>query len=122
MENNRTEKPTQSTQQTPYRDEKKYVYLIILDWAIEDDKGIEFDICATPEKAFELFHKRIEQEKDPLISWVDDEVFAENGSVNEGYTLDTFIDHTFSKSSYWCVEDNDTGRFSDIYLHRVLLQ
>ena len=101
---------------------KQYVYLITLDWATEDDKGFEFDICATPEKAFELFHKRIHEEKDPLLSWVGEEVFAEDGSVKEGYTLDTFVDRTFSESSRWCVSDDDTGRFSDIYLRRVLLQ
>ena len=35
---------------------KQYVYLITLDWATEDDKGFEFDICSTPKKAFEIFH------------------------------------------------------------------
>lgn len=39
--------------------DKKYVYLVTLDWSTEDDKGFEFDICATPEKAFKLFRKMI---------------------------------------------------------------
>ena len=101
---------------------KQYVYLITLDWATEDDKGFEFYICATPKKAFEIFRKRIKAEKNPNNSWVGEEVFAENGSVNEGYTLDTCVDHTFSNSNRWCVSDDDTGRFSYIYLRRVLLQ
>ena len=101
---------------------KKYVYLITLDWATEDDKGFEFDICATPEKAFELFHKRIDQEMNPQFSWVGEEVFAEDGGVKEGYILDALEDDTFATASRWCVSDDDTGRFSDIYLRRVLLQ
>lgn len=102
--------------------DKKYVYLVTLDWSTEDDKGFEFDICATPEKAFKLFRKRIKEEKNPLLSWVGEEAFAEDGSVNEGYTLDTSVDRTFSNSNRWCVSDDDTGRFSDIYLRRVILQ
>ena len=101
---------------------KKYVYLITLDWATEDDKGFEFDICATPKKAFEIFRKRIKAEKNPNKSWVGEEVFAEDGNVKEGYILDTFVDRTFSKSNRWCVSDDDTGRFSDIYLRMVILQ
>ena len=34
---------------------KQYIYLITLDWATEDDKGFEFDICATPEKRSNFF-------------------------------------------------------------------
>ena len=101
---------------------KQYVYLITLDWATEDDKGFEFDICSTPKKAFEIFRKRIKAEQNPNKSWVGEEVFAEDGSVKESYILDTFVDRTFSKSSRWCISDDDTGRFSDIYLRRVLLQ
>ena len=87
-----------------------------------DDKGFDFDICGSPETAFALFHKRINEELDPLLSWVGEEVFTEDGSVKESYILDTFVDRTFSKSSRWCISDDDTGRFSDIYLRRVLLQ
>lgn len=101
---------------------KQYVYLITLDWATEDDKGFEFDICSTPKKAFEIFRKRIKAEQNPNKSWVGEEVFAEDGSVKESYILDTFVDCTFSESSRRCVSDDDTGRFSDIYLRRVLLQ
>lgn len=101
---------------------KQYIYLITLDWATEDDKGFEFDICSTPKKAFEIFRKRIKAEQNPNKSWVGEEVFAEDGSVKESYILDTFVDCTFSKSSRRCVSDDDTGRFSDIYLRRVLLQ
>lgn len=64
--------------------DKEYVYFISFDWSTEDDKGFDFDICATPETAFALFYKRINEEKDPLLSWVGDEAFAEDGSVNEG--------------------------------------
>ena len=63
---------------------KQYVYLITLDWATEDDKGFEFDICSTPKKAFEIFRKRIKAEQNPNKSWVGEEVFAEDGSVKEG--------------------------------------
>ena len=122
MKNNRSDEPKQSKQQTPHLKDEKFIYLITLDWATEDDKGFEFDICATPEKAFEIFHKRINAEKNPNNSWVGEEVFAEDGSVNKGYTLDTCVDHTFSNSSRWCVSDDDAGRFSDSYLRRVLLQ
>ena len=101
---------------------KQYVYLITLDWATEDDKGFEFDICSTPKKAFEIFRKRIKAEQNPNKSWVGEEVFTEDGSVKESYILDTFVDCTFSESSRRCVSDDDTGRFSDIYLRRVLLQ
>ena len=45
---------------------KQYVYLITLDWATEDDKGFEFDICSTPKKAFEIFRKRIKAEKNAV--------------------------------------------------------
>ena len=101
---------------------KQYVYLITLDWATEDDKGFDFDICGSPETAFALFHKRINEELDPLLSWVGEEAFAEDGSVNKGYTLDALEDHTFSKPSRWCVSDDTNGRFSDIYLKRVPLK
>lgn len=66
-----------------------------------DDKGFDFDICGSPETAFALFHKRINEELDPLLSWVGEEAFAEDGSVNKGYTLDALEDHTFSKPSRW---------------------
>ena len=101
---------------------KQYVYLITLDWATEDDKGFEFDICSTPKKAFEIFRKRIKAEKNPNKSWVGEEAFAVDGSVNKGYTLDALEDHTFSQSSRWCVSDDTNGRFSDIYLKRVPLK
>lgn len=100
----------------------KYVYFISFEWSTNDDKGFDFDICGSPETAFALFHKRINEELDPLLSWVGEEAFAEDGSVNKGYTLDALEDHTFSKPSRWCVSDDTNGRFSDIYLKRVPLK
>lgn len=49
---------------------KQYVYLITLDWATEDDKGFEFDICSTPKKAFEIFRKRIKAEKNTSLKFI----------------------------------------------------
>lgn len=95
------------------------IYLILFDWSTTDSDGIETFLYYRFEDALKKFNELIENECDADMSWVGDEVFNEDGEINEGYDLDCNTDDKSAKELYWHVVDkNDYNRRSFIDLFK----
>lgn len=81
--------------------EKKYVYQVILDWATQDDSSVETEVFDTYEKALNHFHKLIDNELNPEISWVGSDAFDENKNLNEDYEFDCNLDASNKTDLWW---------------------
>lgn len=81
------------------------IYLILFDWSTNDCDGIETFLYYHFEDALKKFNELIENECDPDMSWVGDEVFDENVDVNDGYDLECNTDDkTAARSSTYSKE------------------
>ncbi|MCM1532361.1 MAG: hypothetical protein NC114_08840 [Ruminococcus flavefaciens] len=97
----------------------RYVYMVVFDWSTCDDDGYEIKLFDTYEKALEQYDRYIENECDAELSWVGEEVFDENGEVNEGYELHCCEQTEGEQDLYWKVADkNDYCRHSYLYLSK----
>lgn len=93
------------------------IYLVLFDWSTTDNEGIETYLYYHLEDALKKVNEIIEDECNPDISWVGDEMFDENGEVNEGYDLESNLDDKSAKEFYWyAVDKNDHNRHSFINL------
>lgn len=102
---------------------KNDVYLILFDWSTNDSDGIETYLYSRFEDALEKLNEIIENECNHDVSWVGEEVFDENGDVNDGYELDCNTDDKNAKELYWHVVDkNDYNRRSFINLFKREIQ
>ena len=96
---------------------KHNIYLISFDWSTTDSDGIETFLYHDYKAACEKFNEIIENECDTDLSWVGDEVFDENGDVNDGYELDCNTNDETAEELYWHVVDkSDYNRRSFIDL------
>lgn len=95
------------------------IYLILFDWSTNDSDGIETYLYHRFEDALEKFNEIIENERNPDLSWVGEEVFDENGDVKDGYELDCNIDDKNAQELFWHVVDkSDYNRRSFIDLFK----
>ncbi len=97
--------------------------MILFDWSTTDSDGIETFLYHDYDAARKKFNELIEEEHNPEMSWVGDEVFDENGNVNDGYDLETNIYDETAESLYWHVVDkNDYNRrsFIDLMKREIL--
>ena len=92
--------------------EKKFVYVVLLDYSTDDCSGIDLYIFDTYQKALNKFNEIIEQEKQPEMSWVG-EKFTNN---TFDYELDTNIENAKDGVELWW---NVTDR-NDWYFHNFL--
>lgn len=98
----------------------KYTYLVMLEWSTEDDSGLDYYIYNSYTDAKGKYKRLIEDENDADISWVGDEVFDENGEVNEGYNLECTEETDEEQNLCWRVSDsNSDRRYSVITLTKV---
>ena len=90
--------------------EKKFVYVVLLDYSTDDCSGIDLYIFDTYQKALNKFNEIIEQEKQPEMSWVG-EKFTNN---TFDYELDTNIeDAKDGVELWWNVTDRNDWYFHD---------
>ncbi len=95
------------------------IYLILFDWSTNDSDGIETFLYYHFEDALEKLNELIENERNPNLSWVGEEVFDENGDVNDGYELDCNTDDKNAQELFWHVVDkSDYNRRSFIDLFK----
>lgn len=101
----------------------QYVYLVIFDWATEDDGGIDSYVYTSYDDAVKKFKEIIATEMTPALSWVGDEVFNSAGKINKDFILHQFTDETSGKDLFWQVADyNNVARYSfvDLFKKEVL--
>lgn len=100
------------------------VYVVMLEWITSDDQGIDYYIYRNYRKAVNKFNSLIEDECDSDISWVGDEVFDENGEVNESFTLEcnTDIKDKSNRDLFWKVSDKYDCRYSNITLTKKIIK
>lgn len=96
--------------------EKKFVYVVLLDYSTDDYSGIDLYIFDTYQKALNKFNEIIEQEKQPEMSWVG-EKFKNN---TFDYELDTNIeDAKEGVELWWNVTDRNDWYFHDFLDLRI---
>ena len=99
------------------------IYLILFDWSTNDSDGIETFLYHRFGDALEKLNEIIENERNPDLSWVGEEVFDENGDVKDGYELDCNIDDKNAQELFWHVVDSsDYNRhsFIDLFKRKIL--
>lgn len=100
----------------------KHVYMVLFDWSTTDDCGLEIKLFNTYEKALQKFNEYVENECDPEMSWVGEEVFNEDGDVNNDYELHCCVQAEGEQNLYWKVADkNDYNRHSFLYLTKEII-
>lgn len=93
------------------------VYLVLFDWATEDDGGVDSYVFANYDDAVKKFKAIIEAEMTPALSWVGDEAFNSAGKLNKNFILHKFTDETSGKDLFWQVADyNHVERYSFVDL------
>lgn len=91
---------------------KKYVYMVQLEWSNDDDQGIFTYLYDTMEKAKQKFNEIILEDKTAKDLWSID-AFDKNGNLNEEeYQLDTNIDDENAIELYW-----ELSCINNFYLH-----
>lgn len=96
-------------------EEKKFVYMVQLDWSNDDDQAVETYLYDTREKALKKFYEIINEDKNNKDLW-SIHAFDENGNLDEEeYELDTNIDNENAIDLYWNLKCN-----SNFYLHDFL--
>lgn len=99
------------------------IYLILFDWSTNDCDGIETYLYYRFEDALQKLNELIENECDPDLSWVSEEVFDENADVKDGYELDCNTDDRNAQELFWHVVDkSDYNRRSFIDLFKREIQ
>lgn len=85
----------------------KEIYIVSLDWACDDSKGLDIYTFMTYQAALEKFNNLIEDECNPDNSWVGDLAFDEYGNVQSGYDVSTNdVKHCKEQENlYWNVDD-----------------
>ena len=101
---------------------KKEIFIVSLDWACDDNKGLDIYAFTSYQAAYEKFNDLIKDECNPDNSWVGDLAFDENGCVQAGYDVST-NDLDGRKESqenlYWNVDDlGNSCRYLYIFLER----
>lgn len=93
------------------------VYMVMFDWATEDDSAVEVEIFGTYKKAYDRFIQIIADEKKPEISWVGCEALDENGEISDDYDFEEHIDSdgTQEYDCWWNITDKN-----DWYRHDFL--
>ena len=92
--------------------EKKFLYVVLLDYSTDGYSGIDLYIFDTYQKALNKFNEIIEQEKQPEMNWIG-EKFTNN---TFDYELDTNIENAKDGVELWW---NVTDR-NDWYFHDFL--
>ncbi|MEG2450685.1 MAG: hypothetical protein RSB09_03015 [Clostridia bacterium] len=96
------------------------VYLVLFDWSTADNVGVEVEVFDSFDKALYRYNAIIEDENDADLSWVGEEVFDENGDINENFELDTFYDETGEHELWWNVTDTNDWNRHDFLDLRIL--
>ncbi len=105
---------------TAINEKHDYTYLVMLEWSIADDNGVDYYLYHEYSAAKDKYKRLIEDEKDADISWVGSEVFDENGNVNKGYDFECSEETDEEQNLCWKVADSDDiSRFSIITLTKV---
>ncbi len=105
---------------TAINEKHDYTYLVMLEWSIADDNGVDYYLYHEYSAAKDKYKRLIEDEKDADISWVGSEVFDENGNVNKGYDFECNEETDEEQNLCWKVADSDDiSRFSIITLTKV---
>lgn len=99
------------------------VYMVMFDWATEDDSAVEVEIFGTYKKAYDRFKEIIANEMVFDISWAAD-AFDENGAVKPEYDLDEHIetDGSLEYDCWWNLhykDDWNTHDFLDLQVVEV---
>jgi hypothetical protein len=92
------------------------VYMVMFDWATEDDSAVEVELFDTYKKAYDRFKEIISNEMVFDISWVA-EAFDENGIISEDYDFEEHIESDGSQEydCWWNITDKN-----DWYRHDYL--
>ena len=85
---------------------KNYVYMVRLAYSTDDCDGIDTYLYRDFNNALKKHLQLIKDECNPENSWVSQEVFNENGEINNGFTLEFNEYNGIEKDLYWTVIDN----------------
>jgi len=94
------------------------LYLVLFNWATDDDSGLDTKLYSTYEAAVNAFNNIVKDELNPELSWVGG-VFDKNGNYDESrYELDCNPGYTDDREHelWWCVRELNSCAFSDVYL------
>lgn len=78
-------------------DYKNYVYLLLIDYSTNDYQGIETYLFHKKEKALEVLHTIIKNEKENVFQ----HAFDKNGNIDENFELDTNIEDADDTDNLW---------------------
>lgn len=91
------------------------IYLVVFDWATDDESCVDIDAFDTYEKAVNRFNEIIQLEKDSRYSWVAD-AFDENDEIVHGYEFDYLEPNAKQETEcYWNITNKN-----DWYMHDFL--
>ena len=91
--------------------DRKYVYMVQMQYSTDDYDGVETLLFETREKALKAFYNLIEMEK--RESWIQDGYL--DGEVRENYELDSNIDNIDACDLWWNFKKTD-----DYYYHTFI--
>ncbi len=97
----------------------KYIYLVMLDWLIENESGLDYYLYKSYDDAKYKYERLVEDENDADISWIGSEVFDENGEAKEGFEFEYSEETDEEKNLCWKVKDTNNNRYSLITLTKV---
>ena len=88
------------------------IYLVVFEWATEDDSDVDIEAFDSYEKAIMRFQERINDEKTDM-SWVH-EAFDENGDILDEYDFDECPpDMRLETYAYWRIIDSCNSRMHE---------
>lgn len=94
------------------------LYLVLFNWATEDDSGLDTKLYSTYEAAVNAFNQIVKDELNSELSWAG-EAFDENGDYDEDlYELNCSneYDGGEERELWWCINSLSSCAFSDVYL------
>ncbi len=98
---------------------KNKIYLVVFDWATEDDHSVETNAFDSYEKAVNYYNDLIEYEKQPDM-WAAS-AFKDNGELEKDYELDELKpDLEKETECYWDLTCKDNYCLYDYLSIRIL--
>jgi len=94
------------------------LYLVLFNWATDDDSGLDTKLYSTYEAAVNAFNNIVKDELNPELSWVGG-VFDKNGNYDEDlYELNCSNEYDGGEECelWWCINDLNGCAFCDIHL------
>lgn len=97
------------------------VFIIKLDYSIEDYHDVELFPFQDYDKAYDKFKELILNERQPENSWVGDLDFDDDGEPVGHYELDFEDNNTCESDVWWRIEDQWDSRYY-VYIDLLVLE